>query len=108
MITHEVLHALKQNGKFSKNSFIAKVDMSKAYDCLKWDFIEECLKAFAFCQQWISWVIACISGVTYKFKVNSIPSRLLFPHRRLRQGDPLSPYIFIIAMEALSYLLKKG
>ena len=48
IITHEVLHAIKQNSGIRKDSFIAKVDMSKAHDQLEWDFLESCLKAYGF------------------------------------------------------------
>ena len=53
-------------------------------------------------------IMHCVSRVSYKYKVNGIPSRRLIPQWGLTQGDPLSPYLFIIAMESLFYLLSEA
>ena len=52
--------------------------------------------------------MTCVRGVTYKFKINGIPSTILKPGRGLQQGDPLSPCLFILVMDVFSHLLKNA
>ncbi|XP_013624886.1 PREDICTED: uncharacterized protein LOC106331086 [Brassica oleracea var. oleracea] len=85
-----------------------KTDISKAYDRLEWSFIKRVLERMGFCEVWISWVMQCITTVSYSFLVDSTAVGTVTPQRGIRQGDPLSPYIFILCGEVLSGLCKKA
>jgi hypothetical protein len=61
-----------------------------------------------FQEKWISLIMLCITSVKYQFKVNGTCSDVVVPQRGLRQGDPISPYIFLICAEAFSSLLNKA
>jgi len=80
----------------------------KAYDKLEWPFVWQCLEQLGFHSKWIQWIMECITSVSYLLLVNDEPCSRIQPTRGIRQGDPLSPYIFILCMEALSNTLLKG
>ncbi|XP_019097511.1 PREDICTED: uncharacterized protein LOC109131263 [Camelina sativa] len=82
--------------------------MSKAYDRLEWDFIEAALKQMGFHPTWVNWIIQCVSTVSYSYLVNGQAQGIVNPRREIRQGDPLSPYLFIICSEVLSGLCLKA
>ena len=85
-----------------------KTDMSKAYNRLEWDFISHVLERLGFSHIWIGFIMQCISTVTYSFLINGSPRGLVIPRRGIRQGDPLSPYIFILYSEVLSGLCNRA
>lgn len=92
-----------------KNKTLArKLDMAKAYARLECDFFEEGLKSLGSHDKFVSLIKKCVSSVSYSIILNGSPYRNFTPSRGLRQGDPLSPYLFIIAMDVLSRLLVKA
>ncbi|KAL5563053.1 hypothetical protein UlMin_032800 [Ulmus minor] len=106
VIIQEVIHAMKRK-KGSKGWMGLKIDLQKAYDRLSWQFLAKVLKAFGFHSVWIHRVITCISTARLTLMLNGAPAHNFSPKRGLRQGDPLSPYLFILAMEVLSRLINQ-
>lgn len=108
LITHELLHSLKTSQAKFHCSMAVKTDMSKAYDRLEWDFIRKVLMRLGFCEQRTSRVMQYITSVSYSFLVNDSVQGHVLSSGGIRQGDPLSPYIFILCGEVLSGLCHKA
>lgn len=108
LITHEVLHYLKTSDAEKHCTMAVKMDISKAYDRLEWPFIRQVLETLGFYNIWINWVLQCISTVSYAFLIDNEVLGEVVPQRGIRQGDPLSPYIFILCAEVLSGLCVKA
>ncbi|XP_048623608.1 uncharacterized protein LOC125592465 [Brassica napus] len=101
MIAQEMFHALRTKPSGRNKRMAIKTDMSKAYDRMEWSFIEAVMRKMGFSEVWITWIMRCITTVKYKVLMNGQPRGNIVPNRGLRQGDPLSPFIFILCTEAL-------
>ncbi|XP_043700141.1 wall-associated receptor kinase 2-like [Telopea speciosissima] len=108
LIAHELFHYINKMKKGKKKLVALKLDMKKAYDRLEWPFIEHMLLKLAFSSHWVKMVMACLSSVSYQILINGAPRGTVIPSRRIRQGDPLSPALFILCSHALSCLLLKA
>jgi hypothetical protein len=82
-----------------------KLDMLKAYDRVEWGFLKDMMKRLGFDQRWINLIMSCVTTVNYRVWFNLDETESFVPSRRLRQGGPLSPYLFLLCAEGLSSLL---
>lgn len=84
-----------------KSLLLFKIDFAKAFDSLSWDYLFDILKIMGFGNKWISWIMACLTSARSSVLINGSPTEEFQLARGLRQGDPLAPFLFIIAMEGL-------
>ncbi|KAK9924951.1 hypothetical protein M0R45_033292 [Rubus argutus] len=105
LVAFEIAHFLKRKRERNVGYGALKLDMSKAYDRIEWNFLEASLIKLGFHQTWVNWIMRCIRTVSYSFILNGEPRGLIKPTRGLRQGDAISPYLFLICAEVLSLMI---
>jgi hypothetical protein len=82
--------------------------MSKAYDRVEWNFLEAMMSKLGFDARWIRLVMVCVRSVSYSVVINGKPVGHIKPTRGIRQGDPISPYLFLLCAESLSSLIQQA
>jgi hypothetical protein len=108
LVAFETLHTMDTRLKGKEGFMALKLDMSKAYDSGEWDFLEAMLLKMGFANRWVNLIMVCVRSVSYSIILNGQPHGTIVPTRGIRQGDPLSPYLFIICVEAMSCMLHRA
>jgi hypothetical protein len=108
LVAYEMTHFLKNKQKGRDGYLALKLDMSKAYDWVEWGFIQAMMLKLGFHQDFVGLIMKCVKSVKYRIKVNTELTEVIIPGRGLRQGDPMSPYVFLICAEGFSSLMHQA
>ena len=105
LIANEVIDSWQ---KQKEKGLICKLDIEKAYDSINWNFLMRVMHKMGFGARWMEWIWKCISTSKFSVLVNGVPAGFFSSSKGLRQGDLLSPYLFILGMEVLSALIRRA
>lgn len=106
IVVQELIHTI--SSKKGRVGFLAiKVDLEKAYDKIEWSFIREVLLNANLPKKLVDLILSCVSSVSTSILFNGGNVEAIHPSRGIRQGDPISPYLFIMCMEVLGYLIEE-
>ncbi|XP_075087762.1 secreted RxLR effector protein 78-like [Nicotiana tabacum] len=102
ILAHELVKSYMR--KYISPGCMIKVDLQKAYDSVEWVYLEQVLEGLAFPDKFIKWVMACVRIVNYTILLNGEFVEPFNAAKGMRQGDPIFPFLFAIALEYLRRL----
>ncbi|GMI77374.1 hypothetical protein HRI_001406700 [Hibiscus trionum] len=106
LIAHELVHTFHSSGTLSSQGAAVKLDMEKAFDRVEWSFLRDVMLRMGFAREWVNLILRCVSSVSFSVRVNGTLFEEFFPTRGIRQGDPLSPFLFLFCSQGLSAALE--
>jgi len=107
-VAFEMLHCMQNRRKGKTGHMAVKLDISKAYDRVEWEFLRWIMLKIGLPEQWVNLAMETVQTATYSILINGEPKGFITPTRGIRQGDPLSPYLFLLCAEGLSSLIRKA
>ncbi|KAK2378521.1 hypothetical protein QL285_066416 [Trifolium repens] len=107
IVLQEIIHSMHKSKK-KKGDVAYKIDLEKAYDNVNWSYLKNCLLDFGFPAITIKLIMHCVTSSSLSLIWNGKRQPNFSPTRGLRQGDPLSPYLFVICMEKLSLAISES
>ncbi|GKV25422.1 hypothetical protein SLEP1_g34864 [Rubroshorea leprosula] len=102
---NELVHDFKRRKEMG---ILFKVDFEKAFDSVDWDYLDSMQSSLGFGDKWRGWIKECLTSASISILVNGSPTQEFKMQKRLRQGDPLSPYLFLIVAEGLHALVHEA
>lgn len=108
IITYQEVLNNMRNSRGGKGTMVIKIDLEKAYDRLSWDFIRNTLEEAGFGSEWTRIIMACIESSRLSIKWEGEISDYFRPGRGIRQGDSISPFLFVLCMERLSHMIEEA
>lgn len=105
LIVSEIISWAK---KVKRRTMVFKIDFEKAFDSISWPFLDEVMMQMNFGSKWRRWIRSCLDSASVSILINGSPSNEFCLEKGVRQGDPLAPFLFIIAAEALNIAMKEA
>ena len=107
-VAFEMLHRMRNRRKGKIGHMAVKLDISKAYDRVEWEFLRRIMLKIGILNQWVHLVMETVCIASYSILINGEPTGFITPSCGIKQGDPLSPYLFLLCTEGLSSLIRRA
>ena len=108
IVAFEMIHRMRNRRKWKIEHMTVKLDISKAYDRVEWSFLKQIILKLELPELWVDLAMETVQTTSYLALINGTLKGHIIPTRGIKQGDPLSHYLFLLCAESLSSMLRKA